>query len=247
MQIAIVGYGKMGKMVEESAQARGHTVGAIIKSLHEITPKALENIDVCIDFTQPDSAVKNIEKIAGLKKNLVVGTTGWYDHLPHVQNTVQNSGIGMLYGSNFSIGHQIFLRLVAKAIKMLDPFPEFDIGGFEAHHQFKKDSPAGSCYTLEKLIKANSTRKKKVIFNPIQGSKKPDEVHITSLRCGYIPGQYEVMFDAPEGSIKIAHQARSRIGYAEGAVLAAEWVHNKKGIYHVDTLIDSLLERTYGV
>jgi 4-hydroxy-tetrahydrodipicolinate reductase len=240
LKIGLIGYGKMGKMVEQAARQKGVVIAAIVKSASELTHDAVKYADVCIEFTTPTSAIDNIKKLIEYKKQIVVGTTGWYDRLDEIKQPIEQQKIGLLYTPNFSLGVNLMIKLTEIATKWLDPFPEYDIGGYESHHQAKKDSPAGTCHFLAEGILKNSTRKKKLVYDPIHRAKQPDEVHFASLRCGSMPGTYSVFFDAPEGTVTISHAARDRSGYAAGAVLAAEWIKDKQGLYTFNDLLKSI-------
>lgn len=237
MKLALIGYGKMGKMVEKASLKRGHTIVAIINSHDSIDSPHIQSADVCIDFTKPESAVNNIRLLAQMGKNIVVGTTGWYDKLDEVKRLIEKSNNACLISPNFSIGVNVFLKLVGEATKLLDPYTEFDIGCLETHHSQKKDSPAGTCFKIAEQILANSKRKTTILYEPLKREKKEHEVHMAALRCGADPGCYSVFFDAPEGTLTLSHQARSREGYAEGALIAAEWLHGKKGFYTFQDII----------
>jgi 4-hydroxy-tetrahydrodipicolinate reductase len=210
MKIALLGYGKMGKMVEEIALQRNH----------EIVSK---NADVYIDFSHPEAVLKNIEKAAEKNTNIVVGTTGWYDQLDQAQKIAEN--IGLLYSPNFSIGVYLFLQIVKEASQWMSDFSQYDVGLYEAHHNKKVDSPSGTA----KLIAETITKK----------MKRKSPLEISSLRCGFIPGEHSVIFDSEVDQIQLSHKALNRKGFALGAVLAAEWLHGKKGFFTLDDFIGS--------
>lgn len=217
----------MGRMVEAAAASRGHTISSIIdpKGSHkQITKDSVDSTDVCIEFTNPHSAVDNIRACAALKKSLVVGTTGWYEQLPQVKELVEKSNIGLLYAPNFSTGIYLFTRLVKEAAKLLDPFPQYDVALLEEHSSKKRDRPSGTALQLADVLKQEI-------------KKKPE---ICSLRCGSIPGTHTIYFDSPVDTITLTHTARSRQGFAEGAVAAAEWLKDKKGLFTLDDFLEDL-------
>ncbi len=228
MKIALVGYGKMGQMVEKVAISRGHSIVARLTST-SWDPKALLEADICIEFTNPESVIKNIQKIAELKKNVIIGTTGWNKNLESVQSIVKENKIGALYSPNFSIGINLFLEIVAQTSKIMNGFAEYDVAGIDYHHNQKKDSPSGTALQIEKAIKENMER--------------IDQVPFSSIRCGSIPGTHTILFDSPCDTISITHEARNREGFAMGAVQAAEWLQGKPGLYTFADCMKEIIQR----
>lgn len=243
LKIALIGYGKMGKMVEQTAPARGHTITSIIDpkegSHNSITKSAVAEADICIDFTHPESVLENIRAVAAHKKNMVVGTTGWFNHLPTVKELVDKHSIGLFYEPNFAIGINIFYKVIAEAAKYIDLFEDYDAACFEYHHNQKVDSPSGAAALVANILKDKIKRKKKIITENLNRKIEPDELQVLSLRCGSIPGTHEVIFDSPVDTLKIQHTSRNRQGFAMGAVKAAEFVFGKKGIYTMDDLLNN--------
>lgn len=219
MKIALIGYGKMGQMIEKMAIAAGHSVVARITS-QSWDLAAIQSADVCIEFTNPESAIANIKRIAELKKNVIIGTTGWYDKLDIVQSIVQDNKIGLLYGSNFSVGIYLFMKILNQASRLMNSFEEYDIAGIEYHHNKKKDSPSGTAREIASIIEMNVDR--------------IDTLPLTSVRCGSIPGTHTILFDSPCDTISMTHEARNREGFAKGALLAAQWISVKTGVYTFD-------------
>ncbi len=244
MKIALVGYGKMGKEIAKICQKRKHTVVAIIDptdpgATHKsINADSLKDADVVIEFTSPSAAVKNIEVIAALKKNMVVGTTGWHDQLPYVQKTIAKNDVGMIHGTNFSIGVNLFFRIVEGAAKLVNKVEDYDVFGFEMHHRKKADAPSGTAKTLSDILLKNISRKKKVAFHSPDKVLHDDAIHIASIRAGNLPGTHVIGFDSPQDSVELRHDAKGREGFALGAVLAAEWIAGKKGTYTVSDFFD---------
>ena len=221
MKIAIVGYGKMGRLVERVALERGHQIALKLDEFNNtdfegVTPENFHGVDVAIDFSIPAAAVRNIEKIAALKVNLVVGTTGWLEHSDHVRQVVDQTGIGLIWSPNFSIGIKIFTQILAVAAKLLAEEPEYEAWAWEIHHSAKKDAPSGTLLKLVEEMKNAGYSKK---------------VDVSSSRAGAIPGTHEIGFDSPADTITLRHTARSREGFALGAVKAAEWIQDKKGFH----------------
>src|SRR3989338_510857 len=247
MNIAIIGYGKMGREIERIALQRGIKVVSIIDleakeaHLREITAESVRNADVCIDFTHPDSSIKNIEKLSKLKKNIVVGTTGWYGNMGRARAIVNKAGNGLIWSGNFSIGVNLFFRMVEDAARIIDNVEDYDIFIHEFHHSQKADSPSGTALMLGKLITDNVSRKKKIVTEELKRRIRPDELHISSTRGGSIPGTHIVGMDSAADTIELKHTARNRQGFALGAVMAAQWISKKKGFYGIDDMMDSVI------
>ncbi len=248
MNIAIIGYGRMGHEVEKAAKSRGINVTATIDpnsseaSFREMSAESLKGADVVIDFTHPDVLVSNVRKAAALKKNMLVGTTGWYDKLDDVKKIVKDSGIGFIYSSNFSVGVNIFFKIVEAAAKLVDRIPAYDAFGYELHHSQKADSPSGTAKTLAELLTANIKRKSKINYERVNRKISPEELHFASIRAGSIPGTHAVGFDSEADTIELKHTARSRSGFALGAVLAAEWLRKKKGFFEMKDFVSEFFK-----
>jgi 4-hydroxy-tetrahydrodipicolinate reductase len=248
MNIAIIGYGQMGKKAEEAALLRGHKITARIDpfqpeaDFRRIEKENIDSADVCIEFSNPKSVIENIEKISSLGKNLVVGTTGWYDKLDHIWMLYSDLKAGLIYAPNFSIGMNVFIKIVKYSSMIFNNLPEYDISGLEIHHNKKADSPSGTALTLSKILIENIERKTKPLFEAIERKILPEELHFSSVRCGSFPGTHKIMFDSTADTIELTHSVRNRDGFAFGAVLAAEWIQGKKGIFTIDNLINDLLK-----
>lgn len=235
MNIAIIGYGKMGHMIENVAKQRHHNIAIRIDTNNkEANEKdisnSIRNADVCIDFTQPDAVVDNIKKATYYKKNIVVGTTGWYERLDDVRKIVLESNIGLIYSSNFSLGMNLFLQIVELSAKLFNNHDMYDVAGFELHHNQKADSPSGTAKTLAQALLRNIKRKNSIVY-ALNDKIKPNELHFSSLRVGSVPGTHAIIFDSSADTIELSHTARSREGFALGAVIAAEWVYGKRGLF----------------
>ncbi|MCU1326070.1 MAG: dihydrodipicolinate reductase [Bryobacterales bacterium] len=227
MRIAIVGYGKMGRMIERIAEERGHQIGLKLDEHNNagfkgITPENFLGIDVAIDFSIPEAAVENMERIAALKVNQVIGTTGWLGQIDHVRQLVDTSGIGLVWSPNYSVGVNAFFRIVAEAAKLLSGAPEYEAWAWEIHHSAKKDAPSG---TLLKLV------------DEMKKAGYPKSVDTGSNRAGTIAGTHEIGFDCAADTITLRHTARSREGFALGAVKAAEWVVGKSGFHEFGDIL----------
>jgi 4-hydroxy-tetrahydrodipicolinate reductase len=264
MKILLVGYGKMGRILEAKALERGHSVigavdpfakdqataaGAPVYSSLEAAAKAgLGGVDAAIEFTRPDTAPRNLLFLAEKKIPTVAGTTGWYERLPEITGAVEKAGSTLLWASNFSLGVNLFYRIAACAAKLADPFPEYDVGGYESHHNKKADSPSGTAKTLAEQVLSQMKRKTKVVYDKLDRPPAADELHFASLRVGAVPGVHSLFFDSPADTIEITHTARSREGFATGALVAAEWLEAKKraggfsGVFTMDQVLADILQ-----
>ena len=217
MHILILGRGKTGALVAEVARQRKHQVAVTGAEENAqsaaLAPEKLQPVDVVVDFTTPDAVLLNIEACIKAKKNMVVGTTGWHSELPAVRRMVKSSGVGFLYAQNFSIGVNLFFDTVRSAAAALRH--EYFGQIFERHYAQKKDAPSGTALALQEIIKdAGRT-----------------ELEIISFREGEVVGMHEVVLNSENDTIYLCHDAKSRRGFAEGAVRAAEWLADKKGFF----------------
>ncbi|MCS6952084.1 MAG: 4-hydroxy-tetrahydrodipicolinate reductase [Bryobacterales bacterium] len=221
MKLAIVGYGKMGRLIEQLAPDYGFEIALKLDEFNNarfqgITPENFRGVDVAVEFSTPAAVVENIERIAALGVNLVVGTTGWHERREHVREVVARSGIGLVWSPNYSVGVNLFFRIVAEAARRLHEQTEYEAWGWEIHHAAKKDAPSGTLLQLvEEMRKA--------------GYGRP--VHLSSSRAGAHPGTHEIGFDSAADTITLRHTARNREGFARGALKAAQWIVGKKGFY----------------
>jgi 4-hydroxy-tetrahydrodipicolinate reductase len=219
--LAIVGYGKMGRLVEQFAPEYGFAVKLKLDEFNNsnfegLTAENFRNIDAAIDFSIPAAVARNAEGIAALGVNLVIGTTGWLEHVAAVKRAAEEHGTGLVWSPNFSIGVNLFFRLVAEAARLVQEEPTYGAWAWEIHHSTKKDAPSG---TLLKLV---DEMKKAGFGRPID---------VSSSRAGAHPGTHEIGFDSGADTITLRHTARSREGFARGALKAAQWVVGKKGFF----------------
>ncbi len=227
MNLALIGYGKMGRLIEELATARGHRVAFKVdidenRDGQALTEQNLRGVDVAIDFTTPEAVVRSVERVTALGVNMVVGTTGWMDQLEAVRSMVAAKGVGFVYGSNFSIGVNLFFRLMEAAAAQFCQHAQYDPWIYEIHHRAKLDAPSGTALKLKQILeKAYEGR----------------EVSTASNRAGAIPGEHTVGFDSEADTLTFTHTARSRLGFASGALHAAEWVRGKKGFYEFSDIL----------
>jgi 4-hydroxy-tetrahydrodipicolinate reductase len=221
MKLAIIGYGKMGRLIESLAVRDGWEIGPRLdiddnRDGSGITAQSMRGVDAAVDFSQPDAVAANIRAACRARVNLVVGTTGWDRFRPEIRKTVLDSGIGLVYGSNFSVGVNLFFEIVERAAQLVGKFPQYDPFLSEDHHRAKKDAPSGTALTLLEIVKLH-----------LEGRS----IGVASTRAGHIPGNHRVGFDSEADTIVLEHQARSRQGFAEGALLAARWIVGKQGFY----------------
>lgn len=247
MKIAIIGYGAMGHLIEQVAKQRGHEIASIIdpnadKATHrEITEDAVEDADVCIDFSTPTAVVDNIKKVSALGKNMVIATTGWYKQMDEVKDIIRRAGTGFIWSGNFSIGVNMFFRMVKEAAKIVNRVSDYDITSYEMHHKRKADSPSGTANMLGKILIDNIDRKNKLVFDRLDRRIEPDELHVASIRGGDIPGTHSILFDSAADTIELKHTARSRQGFAVGALMAAEFIKDKEGWFEIDDLMNNII------
>jgi len=244
--ISLIGYGKMGQAVEKVALARGHKIVSIVdpncsRCRKEISAETLKDADICIDFTHPSVVIDNIRKISALGKNLVIGTTGWYEKMPEVEALINKSKTGAIWSGNFSIGVNAFFRIVESAASIFNYMKDYDVSVNEVHHAQKADAPSGTASMIGKIILKNMPRKNRIITHS-EGKINPNELLITSSRVGTVPGIHSVMFDSLADTIELKHTARTREGFALGAVLAAEFIIGKKGFYAIEDLMNDLIQ-----
>lgn len=236
MRIALIGYGKMGKEIEQIAINRGHEIGLIIdqENQNDLNPDKLKDIDVAIEFTNPDSAFENYQICFKANVPVVSGTTGWLEKIEFVKEKCQ-SGNGFFYASNFSLGVNLFFELNKKLTQLIAPFGEYNADMEEIHHIHKLDSPSGTAITLAEGIIENHPQKTKWIE---AASMKEDELSIFAKRHGSVPGTHSITWHSEVDEISIQHLAYSRKGFALGAVLAAEFMPKKKGFFGMKDLLN---------
>ena len=232
MRIALFGYGKMGHEIESVAREQGDTIAQVFDEFRLVQADALGDVDVCIDFSTPDAVVGNIRSAIQARKDIVVGTTGWNQHLPEFRDTVKD--MGLLYSSNFSLGMNYFFRMVKRAAELMNHAENYDPSIHESHHRQKMDSPSGTALTLARILIDRIDRKTEILTAPPAGAIKPGMLHVSSTRVGTVAGTHTVSFDSSEDLIELTHVAKTRRGFAMGALAAARWLHGRKGIYTMD-------------
>ncbi|WP_183563403.1 4-hydroxy-tetrahydrodipicolinate reductase [Mucilaginibacter sp. SP1R1] len=246
MKIALLGYGKMGKIIEKIAISRKHEIVLTIDhdNLHDLTTENLQKADAVIEFTMPATVLGNINHCFNAGVPIVVGTTGWYDKLPEVQQQCEESNSTLLYATNFSVGVNIFFHINRLLAKVMNNYPYYDVQVEEIHHTQKLDAPSGTAITIAEGILDNLDSKGGWVNVLTTDDKNDDDtvadnqLLIESLRIDSVPGTHTVIYDSEVDTIEFKHTAHNRNGFALGAVLAAEWIHNKKGFYSVDAMFD---------
>lgn len=231
-RLALVGYGKMGRLVEQLAPDHGFEVvlrldGKANAGGSGITEEAFRDVDVAVDFSVPAAVATNAERLAALRIPTVVGTTGWGEHLPRVREAVLRNGSALVYGANFSVGVQVFYRIVETAARLLANEPSYDAWGYEIHHKMKKDAPSG---TLREILRV------------LEGAGYERPVDAASTRAGHVPGTHQVGFDSEADTILLEHRARNRAGFAHGALRAARWVPGRQGLYEFSEIWEQIVQ-----
>jgi 4-hydroxy-tetrahydrodipicolinate reductase len=239
-KIAIFGYGSMGREIERLAREQGFVVSDIFDVDSLPVAGKTYDFDVAIDFTQPDAVISNAKLVTGMGRNMVIGTTGWLDRKDEARALADNTGTGIVYGSNFSVGVQMYFSIVEAAAKLLNRTEGYDIMLHEMHHKRKKDSPSGTALTLADIILKEVESKNKIETETIHGGISPETLHVSSTRGGEIMGTHTVYFDSLADTIEITHRARNRSGFASGALTAAKWILGKKGFYDFQDVMTAI-------
>ena len=244
MKIALLGYGKMGQIIERFALDRGHEIvlKITVDNKEDLTESNLRKADVAIDFSAPDAAIDNIYACFGANLPVVVGTTGWYGQLQEVKNDCLTSNNTLLYGSNFSIGVNIFFHMNKVLAQLMNNFPAYEVQVEEIHHTQKLDSPSGTAMTIAEGIIDNLDRKtewvNELVGTPFEEVLKKEELLIESHRIENIPGTHTVIYSSEVDEIEFKHTAHSRSGFALGALVAAEWLEHRQGFYNITDIFN---------
>jgi 4-hydroxy-tetrahydrodipicolinate reductase len=224
MKLGLLGYGKMNRLVEEIAKARGHEVLLRIRSENaaDLSPENLQTVDMLIDFSRPELVARHVSICTQAKKDMIIGTTGWLEQLADFTQQCQTQGTGILYASNFSVGVNIFFELNRRLAELMRGQTEYKVSMQEIHHTQKLDAPSGTALSLAK---------------DIQSILSPTELPIESLREGAVIGTHIIDYQSDIDTIQIRHEAHNRKGFALGAVLAAEWLQGKKGVFTMQDML----------
>jgi 4-hydroxy-tetrahydrodipicolinate reductase len=225
--LAIIGYGKMGRLVQQLAPEYGFVVSATFSrsNIAEISRESLLGASVAIEFTTPAAAPENLRRLAELGVNTVCGTTGWYEQLPHVREAIASARSALVFSANFSVGVNLFSEIVSRAAALFGHHPEYEAWGWEIHHSAKKDAPSG---TLKKLA------------TDLRSAGYTGPLTLSSSRAGAHIGTHEIGFDSPADTITLRHTARNREGFARGALQAAQWIIGKQGIFEFRQILGEL-------
>jgi 4-hydroxy-tetrahydrodipicolinate reductase len=241
MKIALLGYGKMGKIIEEIAISRGHSVVLKVNSANSATfsDTELQQADVAIEFSRPDSVMGNIERCMNADVPVVVGTTGWYAQLENVKSAVQHRNGALFYASNFSLGVNLFFKMNEQLADLMKPFAEYEPSIEEIHHIHKLDAPSGTGITLADGLISHLGRKKNWKLYTEKGPETANEndVPLIAIRTGEVPGTHTVTYTSVIDRISMTHEAFNRKGFATGSVIAAEWITKRKGVYTMRDLL----------
>jgi len=226
-KLALVGYGKMGHLIEQLAPEYNFDVVLRLDEFNNVhgagmTPEAFKNVDAAIEFSTPETAPANLKRLAELKVPAVTGTTGWLEHLPEVKSVVKQSGTGLVWSPNFSVGVAVFRKLTAMAAELLRDESEYGAWAWEIHHDAKKDAPSGTLIHLVQAMKDAGYRR---------------NIDTSSSRAGKHPGTHEIGFDSAADTITLRHTARSREGFARGALKSARWILGRKGVYTFEEVL----------
>ena len=230
MNLAIIGYGKMGRLIERLAPEYGFDLKVRLDvdnnaNFEGLTAANFRGIDAAVEFSTPSAAPENIERLARLGVNVVVGTTGWFDQLARMRSIVDGGHTGLVWSPNFSVGISVFSQIVAEAARLLSRQPEYGAWAWEIHHATKRDAPSGTLLALVETMKQS-------------GYEKP--IDASASRAGTHPGTHEIGFDSAGDTITIRHAARSRDGFARGALRAARWIVGKKGFFDFREIVNEL-------
>ncbi|MDR0831251.1 MAG: 4-hydroxy-tetrahydrodipicolinate reductase [Prevotellaceae bacterium] len=236
MKIALIGYGKMGKMLEAIAIERGHQIVSRIdvENPNDFYSPEFSSADIALEFTTPAAVEQNIRKAWAAGVKVVSGTTGWHENLPILQRELEENGKTLFWASNFSIGVNIFFEINRQLAKIMNAFPQYDVKIEETHHKQKKDAPSGTAITLADNILSELNGKHSWTLSPEQNDFS---IEITAKREGEVAGIHSTIYDSPEDIITLTHNAKSRAGFALGAILAAEFLQDKTGFFTMQNLL----------
>lgn len=230
-RLALIGYGRMGKLLDQLAAEHGFEVALRLDGARNvdgsgITAEAFRGIDVAIDFSVAEAVASNVERLASLGVPVVVGTTGWLDDLPRVREAVERHGAGLLHGANFSIGVQVFYRLAEAAARLLSGETSYEAWLWEIHHSKKKDAPSGTLKEIHRVM---------------EGAGWSRGIDVASNRAGAIPGTHQIGFDSEADTILLEHRARSRAGFAQGALRGARWMIGRRGVHEFSAVWEEIV------
>jgi 4-hydroxy-tetrahydrodipicolinate reductase len=249
LEVVIVGFGRMGHEIARVCGDRGHRIVATVDPLAgDASHRELESVPfsgqpaatVVIDFSLPEAVARTVRTCAERGWHLVIGTTGWDTRREEVLEPATQAEIGVVYGANFSLGANLFIRVAAYAQQLATRAGDYDTALVELHHRGKKDSPSGTALETGRALLQEAPGKQRLQVETLHRAIESDELHLVSARVGSIAGTHTVYFDSEADTVEITHRARSRNGFARGAVQAAEWISGRKGIHPVETFLEEL-------
>lgn len=246
-KIALIGYGRMGMELHRTIEERGWPAPLIVDPMTEPGYESIDDLigrgaQVCIEFTTPGQAARNIISCVQSGLPVVSGTTGWEKDREAVQRAVEEANGACIHANNFSLGVYIFRRIATYAAKLLDGFPAYDFAIHEIHHAGKADFPSGTALMLAAQMLEASRRKSAIVTSLPDGAVDPAELYVTSSRVGSVIGEHRLIIDSEADGMEIVHHAKGRRGFAEGALLAAQWIYDKHGMFTLEDLIDDITE-----
>jgi 4-hydroxy-tetrahydrodipicolinate reductase len=247
MKLALFGYGRMGRAVESVARERGHEVTSMLDDVTNpegrgISAESVGGATLAVDFSTAEAVLPNVRRATELGMGLVIGTTGWERDREAVEAEVLEADTALIHSPNFSVGMLFFTRLVDVAARMANGLEDYDVHLWEAHHRHKTDHPSGTARRLADTLVQRLERKQSWSLGLQEGEAHPPHtLQVSVTRAGEIPGTHEVGFEGPDDRIQLRHEARNRMGFARGAVLAAEWLEGRRGIFTMSDLMDDLL------
>jgi 4-hydroxy-tetrahydrodipicolinate reductase len=247
MRIGIVGYGRMGKEVERLAGEQGVRVAWVLNEDENqggvgLTEDLLVEVDVCIEFTAPAAALANVQCVLAQGGKIVCGTTGWYSQLHKAESSV-TPGSALVYGTNFSVGANLFAMITEQAAGLFGAFEEYDVAIHELHHAGKVDHPSGTALMLGEVVCEAFPQKTRVVSEVGPGRIHGEDLHVSFTRVGKMPGRHIVYFDGDHDTVEIHHTARGRCGFARGALMAASWITDREGVFTFQHVLRSLIDR----
>lgn len=239
INLALIGYGKMGKMIESLTDPNEFNLAGKYDVINPVAQHLTGKVDVAIEFTTPHTVMENIEFLAKNGINIVCGTTGWYDKAYEVKNIIEKSGTGFIYASNFSVGVNLFFQMVKRSTALMNKYKQYSALVEETHHTQKLDKPSGTGIRTAEYVIENLESLKKFVSD--KDNAEQGELNIISKRVENVVGNHKVIFDSSADTIIIEHSAKSRQGFAEGALLAAKFINGKKGFYKFEDVFSELI------
>ncbi len=240
LALFLVGYGRMGREVESLARQRGYRIVGIASRSRPLQREALQEADVVLDFSAAEAVLPTARQVLAAGKPMVIGTTGWTAQRQELEALVRQYDGGVVYGSNFALGMHLFVRIVRYAAQLVAPFEEYDVFLHELHHRHKRDAPSGTALLLAEAIMQALPRKQRIVTEAA-GPLTPEALHVSSSRGGELIGTHVVYVDAAGESLELIHRAKSRQAFAAGALMAADWIVGRRGLYEFAQVVGELL------